>query len=395
MSPRQATMSARIKEKWAWLRGRRSRRQAVENRATDDFCPYVGLRAYEEGDSDFFHGRSAEIQTITANLYASRLTILYGPSGAGKSSILQAGVIPNLKKRKRSIVVYYAEWQKEDAIKRLHEECGRQVQLAPEAPPSAKDSEPESEDAAAEADLRSDSEPASLDVLCDTERGTVYLILDQFEDYLLSGYGDGPKRFDAEVARCVNRRDVRVHMLIGIRQEDLSKLDRMRSRIPNLLSNTLRLSSLSMEGAREAVQGPIDAYNRLFPGRKVQLGKEQEDPVDTVCAGAKDKDGDIEASLIQLVMRRLWEQETLSAEQTGAAGTRQLRLGTLNDSLGGVQRLVARHLDEVMGELTGGQRRIAAAIFRELVSSKGDRVSRFISEISELIKKPAADVDKS
>ena len=54
--------------------------------------PYKGLMPYSEEDAPFFFGREAEREIITANLLASRLTLLYGASGVGKTSILRAGV---------------------------------------------------------------------------------------------------------------------------------------------------------------------------------------------------------------------------------------------------------------------------------------------------------------
>jgi hypothetical protein len=54
--------------------------------------PYKGLIPYTEEDADFFFGRESELEIITANLMASRLTLLYGQSGVGKSSVLRAGV---------------------------------------------------------------------------------------------------------------------------------------------------------------------------------------------------------------------------------------------------------------------------------------------------------------
>ena len=47
--------------------------------------PYQGLAPYDEGDAAFFFGRDRERDLITANLMASRLTVLYGVSGVGKT----------------------------------------------------------------------------------------------------------------------------------------------------------------------------------------------------------------------------------------------------------------------------------------------------------------------
>ena len=59
--------------------------------------PYVGLVPYREEDAAFFFGRDDERRIVTANLRASRLTLLYGPSGVGKTSLLRAGVVHDLR----------------------------------------------------------------------------------------------------------------------------------------------------------------------------------------------------------------------------------------------------------------------------------------------------------
>ncbi|MBA3440048.1 MAG: ATP-binding protein, partial [Pyrinomonadaceae bacterium] len=61
--------------------------------------PYKGLIPYNEADAPFFFGREKETRLITANLFASSLTLLYGASGVGKSSVLRAGVAHELRQR--------------------------------------------------------------------------------------------------------------------------------------------------------------------------------------------------------------------------------------------------------------------------------------------------------
>ena len=83
--------------------------------------PYQGLKPYSETDEGFFFGREAEQEIITANLMASRLTLLYGPSGVGKSSVLRAGVAAELRHQARQnfdsrgkprfAVVVFNEWK--------------------------------------------------------------------------------------------------------------------------------------------------------------------------------------------------------------------------------------------------------------------------------------------
>src|ERR671938_63686 len=66
--------------------------------------PYKGLMPYSEEDAPFFFGREQKQEIITANLMASRLTLLYGPSGVGKSSVLRAGVAYHLQQQAEQAV---------------------------------------------------------------------------------------------------------------------------------------------------------------------------------------------------------------------------------------------------------------------------------------------------
>ena len=57
--------------------------------------PFVGPRAIQE-DEPFF-GREKELEDLVDQLYAERVVLMYSPSGAGKSSLINAGLIPELK----------------------------------------------------------------------------------------------------------------------------------------------------------------------------------------------------------------------------------------------------------------------------------------------------------
>ena len=61
-------------------------------------CPYVGLTPFSEKDAEFFFGRTADIEIVATNLRAAPLTVFYGSSGVGKSSLLNAGVVPYLRR---------------------------------------------------------------------------------------------------------------------------------------------------------------------------------------------------------------------------------------------------------------------------------------------------------
>jgi DNA-binding SARP family transcriptional activator/WD40 repeat protein len=70
-----------------------------------EVCPYQGLRPFDTGDADFFHGRDAVVAESIGRLQAFPLLVVVGPSGSGKSSLVRAGIVPELARRGRPAVV--------------------------------------------------------------------------------------------------------------------------------------------------------------------------------------------------------------------------------------------------------------------------------------------------
>ncbi|HSD49318.1 MAG TPA: BTAD domain-containing putative transcriptional regulator, partial [Actinomycetota bacterium] len=61
--------------------------------------PYKGLRPFDEHDADDFFGREELVrQLVDALAHGTRLLAVVGPSGCGKSSVVNAGLIPAIRK---------------------------------------------------------------------------------------------------------------------------------------------------------------------------------------------------------------------------------------------------------------------------------------------------------
>ena len=352
--------------------------------------PYKGLVPYSEEDAPFFFGREAEREIITANLMASRLTLLYGASGVGKSSVLRAGVAHNLRQLAQKNlsergapefgVLVFNSWRDnpiEVIERRLQEALSPLVSERANVPAE---------------DLR--ELPEILKAWSEAIDGDLFIILDQFEEYFLyHANEDGDDSFAVQFPRAVNRPDLRVSFLISIREDALAKLDRFKGRIPNLFDNYLRIDHLDRNAARAAITEPARTYNALHPDSSISieppLVEAVLDQVRTnevvlgtggrgVVETASDQplaDERIETSYLQLVMTRLWQEEV-------GAGSRTLRVATL-DSLGGAKRIVQTHVDAVMERLAPDEQRTAAQLFYYLVTRDGTKIAHTVSALSE------------
>jgi CHASE2 domain-containing sensor protein len=347
--------------------------------------PYVGLDYFLEEDAGIFFGRDAERKRIIGNLRASRLTLLYAESGVGKSSLLRAGVSARLRQlaerpvEERDSVHYLpvviSAWRGdsktasitalEAAVRPLLDEDG---ELA----------------------LRRDTLEHAIEDVVTAADVTVLLILDQFEEHFLYEPGD-EEGFDDELARCVNRGDLRAHFLISVREDAYSLIgDRFKARIPNVYGNYLHLDFLDESAARAAVLEPVNAFNRQLASDSEHFEVEPElvDAVlEEVRRGQVVIGGDsarevvptgpvrVETAYLQLVMKRLWDEEI-------AAGSQRLRVETLR-RLGGADTIVRAHLDDVLAQLPVDQRDSAATAFRFLVTSSGRKIALSSEELRE------------
>lgn len=336
---------------------------------TQRLCPYVGLQPFEEADREFFFGRERDQRIIISNLLSSPLTILYGASGVGKSSVLMAGVMPQLRReRPKTPVVIFRDWAGSDFQAVLTRACIDAVWTLDVDQPKPAESLPFDE---------------MLRACAEAAHETLLVILDQFEEYFLyHPKSTDPSSFEAQFARAVNRDDVDVGFLLALRDDGLSKLDRFQERIPNLLSNRLILKHLDAAGAAVAIRRPLEVWNSKHAADGPPIHIEDElvtELIKQVQSGqvaakrhggsgtSLSEDEAVEAPFLQLVMVRLWAEET-------NAGSNALRRETM-DRLKGAKEIVRTHLDDVMSRLEATSQAVCASFFDRLVTPTGSKVA--------------------
>ena len=368
--------------------------EAAERRLPD--TPFVGLVPYGEGDAAFFFGRDQEKEIVTGNLRAARLTILYGSSGVGKTSLLHAGVVHDLHAQVRAnlsgrpvrtpfAICAFSAWRSDplpelvEAMRRAASEALGGAELPPWRP----------------------GEPLIETVRAWTDRvRPLLVVLDQFEDYFLYHPGeDGDGTFAVEFPRLVNEPNLHVNFMLSIREDAWAKLDRFEGRIPALFANYVRVEHLDRQAARDAIEGPVEEWNRrLAPGEaSYDLEAALVDAVIDAAAaggigheetggggpGGTDVDA-IEAPFLQLVMDRLWRA-------TVEAGTHTVDVARL-EALGGAQQIVENHLREALRELTPADQAVAADLFRFLVTRSKTKIAHSASDLAEWTRRPEPEV---
>ncbi len=345
--------------------------------------PYKGLVPFEDSDLDalLFFGRERESEIIAANVLAARLTVLYGPSGVGKTSVLRAGVAhhlrgvarENMKKQGHPefAVVVFDSWSDDPVAGLLAAVREELTKLFGSALLDQREGESLAET------LGRWSNALACDLL---------LILDQAEEYFLYQAEEGG--LADELPDLVTAPGLQVRVLLALRDDALSKLDRFKGRIPNLFGNYLRLDHLDRRSAGDAIVKPVERYNELT-GESVEIEPALIEAVlDETAAGqvdlgetgrglgvGGDRAGRIEAAYLQLVLERIWVVER-------EAGSTVLRAEALA-RLGGSEAIVRAHLRRAVEDLSPEEKDVAADIFRYLVTPSGAKIAHGAGDLAE------------
>jgi WD40 repeat protein len=362
----------------------------------DARSPYRGLTPYQEEDRPFFFGRTVDAKVVIANLLASRLTLIYGASGVGKSSLLNAGVVPQLRKageqsrqqvgKPESAIVVFRDWT-HAPVRALSSAVREACAQASGVPVDG------TEQGGLVQTLRDGATLVGGDVL---------IVLDQFEEHFLyNQLSDDSEAFDEAFVSALNDRDLRANFLISIREDGVAKLDQFKGRIPRLFDNYLRIHHLNSAAAKEAIEGPVQEYNSRHPGQPpvaiqdglvaavladVRTGRVtiNDDAIGKV-AGAATADDGVETPFLQIVMTRLWEAEV-------GRGSNQLRLSTFVDTLGGARNIVQSHVREALKALTPDESKLAVAAFRYLITPSRTKIALRAADLAAIAELPAQPV---
>ncbi|MEH2149677.1 MAG: caspase family protein [Nostoc sp.] len=348
-------------------------------------CPYMGLNAFLEEDSQYFYGREALTQQLIHQLRDRSFLAVIGASGSGKSSIVQAGVIPQLRLGKQ--IPSSEQWW----IKSIRPGANPLEALARRLGGVGGQGAGEqgSRGAGEQGENYSSSPHLLLEgIFHQGVEGFVYwirnqphrvvvLVVDQFEElFTLAPTAD---------------RELFLELLLGAVQYAGDRFKLIITLRADFIASCLEVPALAKALQDLSVLVPpklsLDDYRRVILNPAQQVGlKIEPELVEVLLRELNHSPGDL--PLLEFVLEQLWQHRV--------AG--ELTLQTYQEQLGGIQGALERSSQAVYESLDPQMRECAKWIFLSLTQlGEGTEDTRRRVHKSELIVKkyPAALVEKT
>lgn len=341
-------------------RGRAAQPASTVSSIPSDVCPFPGLEAFGESDTQFFFGRQKETLDAVSCLGLGldgvyrRWLQVEGTSGVGKSSLVRAGLIPTIKKGWAGSTEA-GTWQGWRVVEPMR----------PGADPILNLSE------ALSKGLTHASKPLSVGECHHALQGgenalqvglrdwvpsgeALVLVIDQLEEvFTLTQDGKVRERFDALLANALTDQDGPLHLVTTIRSDFMMQF----AALP-------RLQALLHEKARRYLLNPVDGNGLRAvvraPAELAGLRWSDDELPDEIVQEARDEPGAL--PLVENLLRLLWDE---SRNQQ----TNRLSRQVYND-LGGVGGALAKSADALLEGLGAGKQS-ALSLLTALVNVGG------------------------
>ncbi len=320
--------------------------------------PYKGLRAFQEGDADDFHGREQLIQQLLSRMTEdhplSRFLAVVGPSGSGKSSVVKAGLIPALRKGAipGSQNWFYIEMvpgsspltELEDGLLSITANPLPNLALRLRASPQAL------HDAVWEALPDDDSE--------------LVIMIDQFEEAFTQGTDEERVAFLENIQEAISAPDSRLRVFVTLRADFYDR--------PLMVA---KFSILMQQRTEVVVPLTIEELERAItaPARRVKVFFQQ-GLAAAIVSEVSEQPGML--PMLQYALTELFERRE-----------GQILTTSVYQELGGVLGALARRADEIYQELDEPSREATRQLFLRLVTlGEGTEDTRRRVLMSELME---------
>ena len=321
--------------------------QFVKEKTTEIkvFCPYKGLRFFDETDAKYFHGRDSLTDELIEKVRLGNFLAVLGVSGSGKSSVVRAGLLHHLKLGQKLGESH--QWRICQPVtpaeqQRTPLENLAQVLVTDNLPPATRIKELESINSL----LQKGS--AGLKPLIEAiEAPRIVLIIDQFEEFFTRCNPDERQQFFDCVLGC-----------LPPPQTPVSKLCVVMTMRADFLGKCAEQDYAGLTRYIDAHQVTVTPMTETEltaaisePAKQVGLDLEPE----LITKMLKEVKGPGHLPLLQYTLTKLWKHQQMNC----------LTL-TEYERLGGVQGTLQKAADEAYATLTSAQQSVAQWIFLQL-----------------------------
>jgi WD40 repeat protein/uncharacterized caspase-like protein len=271
-------------------------------------CPYRGLQAFTEDDAQYFYGRESLTQQLLQAIQQQACLAVVGASGSGKSSIVQAGLIAQLRQGQQipsSDQWFIARMRPGDRpldalAKRLADRPEYQFQI--------------------EGFLHQGAE-GFVQWIRTRPEPMVLLVVDQFEELFTLSPAEDRRRFLALILEAVQYASDRFKLVLTLRADFIASGLEIPELAPVLQRSSLFVSpSLADEDYRSVIVRPAE-----------QVGLTVEPALVEVLLKELDRSpGNL--PLLEFVLEQLWQQRDSG----------QLTLKAYQQQIGGLQGALER-----------------------------------------------------
>ncbi len=345
--------------------------------------------ADDELDRRLFQGRAAEAETVLHSILSSDLFLLYAESGLGKTSLLNAGVLHELRARGHWPVSVRLNDTSTSPVEGIREQILEAAARDPEVDLHLEESSPGGRPGASLWDLLS-----SIEVWRGNDLLRLVLILDQFEELFNLGWSDEDRqRFITEFGEVVRRHravptasdidlpapDVR--FVLVIREDSLGSLDALSADVPKIMRNRFRLGPLDPEQAEAAIREPAGLDDARLASQRFEYTPAAATEIleflrTSSVLGSTELSGGVDPSQLQIVCQYV-ERAIVPGKTAGNAVTDRVQIDAQDlGGKAGLDRILSKFYRRTVDSLPAAdQRAVRALCERGLINPSGRRLS--------------------
>lgn len=303
--------------------------------------PYKYLHSYEENDHSIFFGREKEVSELLLRVRGTRqIAMLTSLSGYGKTSMINAGLIPELKQT-YDYDVYYIRAGSNPWESIINEVFNKEP----------------------DGFVLEEMQIKQL-----SEKRYQLIIIDQFEECLVNATAEMLFIIDDRMIKLLNYFPT-ISLLISIRQDFFTHLTKFKFLNNAQINSTYNLDPLTPQSAMEAIKKPtyFDIYNFSYENGLIeQIIKD---------LSTKEDNGAlyVDPSQLQIVCYFLYQE--LQNRKVSVVSAE------IYNELGKAHGILENYIDESLKNYDEKRQILGKEILKCLVSSKNTRNSKMPSEI--------------